>query len=63
MNSCQKLWRVTARIDGIRFQEENSRMLVPLALFLYLTARLFRVGYLFFHAVLSLLILTEKKCI
>jgi len=61
MNSCLKLWLVTARIDGITFQEEKSRMLVPLALFLYLTARLSSVGYLFFHAVLSLLVLTEKN--
>jgi hypothetical protein len=57
MNSCLKLWLVTARIDGLTSQEGKSRILVPLALFLYVIARLFSVGYLFFPAVLSLLIL------
>ena len=55
------MWRVTARIDGITSQEEKSRILVPLALFLYLMARLFSVGYLFFPVVLSFLILTEEN--
>ena len=32
MNSCLKLWRVTARIDGLKSQEEKSRILVATSL-------------------------------